>query len=499
MIFLSYRRVDARGWARGIYESLCHVFGSSAVFMDVDGLSILLGDDFPLRIRDALDRCTVLLVLIGPDWTRLRRKGRRRIDCDDDWVRSEVAQGLRGNALVIPVLLGDAKHPAGDQLPEDLSALSHRESVALRDRCWHQDLDQLIERVAQRVPPDAVGEAALGVRHWCRLARLHPDLLQAIGAWREVIEDIALQLTQLRARKSIHDSLHRLEDLCLKPLSAAPGTLHLGQLAADLQGARAHIERELDGSGLPLQVKDTVRHRLADSSDALAALMALPEGQDRVQPAQHAVEALVQALSWSLSFVNVFIDDSAQRLRLIRFIEILDRFQSRLDGDTFAADRLRLQRSARTFQELSLELDWRIAGHGILQEIDDHLRAVIDGRASLGAGDAGGPPSEWTSVRRVLTDLAQSSDPAKRGVRDAMAARPDEPTRQVCERLAAIDGRMREPSISRADAVGLIEQVFPWTTERFNEADLRLRQICERMADLGGSFSDALDRLGDAT
>ena len=62
-VFISYRRDDAAGYARAIYEELTERFSPDRVFMDVDAIEPGLA--FDEVIRNAVGQCEVLLVLIG--------------------------------------------------------------------------------------------------------------------------------------------------------------------------------------------------------------------------------------------------------------------------------------------------------------------------------------------------------------------------------------------------------------------------------------------------
>ena len=126
LIFISYRRVDTKAWANHLLDDLRRRFGSARVFMDIRG-GIRGGDDFERVLRDALERCKVLLAVIGPHWTTCQRSdGRLRLCGDDDWVRRELATALERGIVVVPVLFGREGLPAAGELPPDLQALLRR-------------------------------------------------------------------------------------------------------------------------------------------------------------------------------------------------------------------------------------------------------------------------------------------------------------------------------------------------------------------------------------
>src|SRR5262245_3935322 len=60
-IFISYRREDVPGDARGIRDALSAKFGRVNVFMDVDNL--LPGRRFDVELAKALDACDVLIAV----------------------------------------------------------------------------------------------------------------------------------------------------------------------------------------------------------------------------------------------------------------------------------------------------------------------------------------------------------------------------------------------------------------------------------------------------
>jgi hypothetical protein len=143
-IFISYRREDTAVAVGRLAEDLRRHFSREQVFQDF--ASIDPGADFTRAVRKALETCAALLVVIGPRWlTATDRQGRRRLALADDWVRHEVAEGLkRPEVRVFPVLL-DTDMPSTAQLPEPLRALTRRQAVPLTARHWASDVAQLVE------------------------------------------------------------------------------------------------------------------------------------------------------------------------------------------------------------------------------------------------------------------------------------------------------------------------------------------------------------------
>ncbi len=129
--------------------------------MDVE--AIALGMDFVEAIENSLADCGALLVLIGKDWANCKDPaGVRRLEKDDDFVRTEVAKALERKIRVIPVLVKGAPMPKVEDLPEDLKSLTRRQASELRHERWDPDVEHLastlekilaIKRIDKNVPP----------------------------------------------------------------------------------------------------------------------------------------------------------------------------------------------------------------------------------------------------------------------------------------------------------------------------------------------------------
>ena len=144
-IFISYRRSDSQPLADRIYDRLVHRFGRDHVFKDVD--SIKPGENFAVRLDEAITSCKVALIVIGPTWVEVKNPdGTRRLDDPKDYVRREVEAALRRRGVqVIPVLVDGASVPSSSQLPSTLQKLPQNNvSLVGHDPRFHSDLDRLI-------------------------------------------------------------------------------------------------------------------------------------------------------------------------------------------------------------------------------------------------------------------------------------------------------------------------------------------------------------------
>ena len=119
-IFISYRQADAKAWAISLRDDLAEVFGADQVYLDKDTQH---AGNWREQIQRALDRCKVVLVVIGPRWLTIAdEQNRPRIHLADDVHRQEIAFALsRSDLTVIPVLVDEAPLPRAEQLPAGLA------------------------------------------------------------------------------------------------------------------------------------------------------------------------------------------------------------------------------------------------------------------------------------------------------------------------------------------------------------------------------------------
>ena len=176
-IFISYRRADSGGWARSLHDHLEERLGTGRSFRDV---AMEAGVDFHEHVESLLDRCDVLLAVIGRRWASITdADGRRRLDDPGDLVaaRSRGRWSAR-TSRSSPCWSDGAKMPAEHDLPPDLAPLTRRQAVELTDARWEYDVDKLTQRLR-----DLVGEKPHGP-WWRALARAGGDTVVAalVGA-----------------------------------------------------------------------------------------------------------------------------------------------------------------------------------------------------------------------------------------------------------------------------------------------------------------------------
>ena len=112
-IFINYRQADEHSlvssilYDRIIKELNCDVF--------LDKSEIGVGDFIHVEINLNLDQSKILIVLIGSRWLSILKE--RETDQKKDWVRWEIAEAIRNNKTIIPILINDTQKPQKEDLP----------------------------------------------------------------------------------------------------------------------------------------------------------------------------------------------------------------------------------------------------------------------------------------------------------------------------------------------------------------------------------------------
>lgn len=154
-VFISYRREESQDITGRIYDRLVESFSAANVFKDVD--NIPLGSDFRRILDDAIAQASAVLVVIGPKWLcSLDADGARRLDNPTDFVRLEVEAALRKELPIVPVLVGHARMPTADELPQSLQELPYRHGLSVRpDPDFNHDVERLTSALDQWVDRSA--------------------------------------------------------------------------------------------------------------------------------------------------------------------------------------------------------------------------------------------------------------------------------------------------------------------------------------------------------
>lgn len=236
MVFISYRRDDSGGHVGRLYDALSARLGRQRIFFDID--HIAPGQDFVQVLESSLSRSAVMLVVIGKRWAGSGKIGARRIDHPGDFVRLEVATGLRRPELrVIPVLIQGAKMPGAGSLPDELKDLSRRNAIELSDLRWKEDVARLIAGLEGAAPSG--GPRTVTLPGWLTKARTMP----ALPPWSKWVAEAAytkLPPAGKSATRALPDSFVDLPDAIAAAREAGMfGQLRLARLSPSTSGSRS--------------------------------------------------------------------------------------------------------------------------------------------------------------------------------------------------------------------------------------------------------------------
>ncbi|HEU5345806.1 MAG TPA: toll/interleukin-1 receptor domain-containing protein [Ktedonobacterales bacterium] len=134
-VFISYRRDDAADLAGRIRDRMIQNWRLSKenVFMDIDNIKV--GADFMQVIERTIRECQAMVILISPSWlAQVNKPG-------VSYVRVEAELAIRFRLRLIPILVGGAKLPGADQLPESLRPLTNLNIRPVRPDAFDFDLD----------------------------------------------------------------------------------------------------------------------------------------------------------------------------------------------------------------------------------------------------------------------------------------------------------------------------------------------------------------------
>ena len=201
-IFISYRREDA-GFAVDQVHGALKPYAASAddIFVDVD--NIPPGVDFVEHLNKYVDQCDVMLVAIGVNWLRaVDASGARRLDDREDFVRIEIETALARGIPVVPLLLGGAKLPGEEELPESLRPLIRKQAVEIPRGGVQPAIDRMMRGLGIE-PVKTVG----GLPGW--LVPLAAVLVLAAGGfglWQSGVLDPADQPVEVAAVETDDDA-----------------------------------------------------------------------------------------------------------------------------------------------------------------------------------------------------------------------------------------------------------------------------------------------------
>jgi len=127
--------------------------------MDINAIG--LGEDFVRAIEATLEKCVVLIAVIGTNWlTSKDDQGARRLDNPLDFVRMEVRSALKRHICVIPVLMDGALMPREFELPGDLKPLVRLNALPITDTSFEDGCQRLVAAIKKVLQNVAVSTPA---------------------------------------------------------------------------------------------------------------------------------------------------------------------------------------------------------------------------------------------------------------------------------------------------------------------------------------------------
>ena len=210
-VFISYRRADSSAAARWLFSAIQRTFGPDSVFMDTEAIRV--SAEWPKAILSGLERATHLIAVVGPYWLRVTDDfGRRRIDRDDDWVKTEISHAIEHQKRILPIVLTKDGLPRAEALPDDIQKLAYIQSFELRDDRWESDLNLLLRELEGQGFRRTTVSA---VRYPCprvSITEIPQDefaaILKSLPGWTEEVSPLPGQepLKQVELRKAFEFS-----------------------------------------------------------------------------------------------------------------------------------------------------------------------------------------------------------------------------------------------------------------------------------------------------
>lgn len=146
-VFISYRRVDGRDYARNILQSL-KLLGYPKVFFDYNSLR---DGVFNTQIIDAIYSCKDFILVISP--LALKNCSRK-----SDWVALEIRKAIKYHKKIIPVVIEDTFMGWPEDFPSDLAQIKQLQFHKLMTDEYFEDS---MERLSQRLETVATEAVSL--------------------------------------------------------------------------------------------------------------------------------------------------------------------------------------------------------------------------------------------------------------------------------------------------------------------------------------------------
>jgi tetratricopeptide (TPR) repeat protein len=279
-VFINYRRDDTGEVAKSLTTELEQRFGTKALFVDK---SVPPGESWRTAMREAIQRSTVFLVLIGKSWLRGRGMWPARLDNPGDLVRQEIEFALTNNKVVVPVLVDEVSFPDSSQLPESLRDIVRWQAISLHSETWAKDIEVVVKVLESngfrlQEPP------ATSLREQSDLAAARTNYAESLAVMRRLAEhdpsnadlqrDLSLNLDR------VGDTLREQGDLG-GALAVYRESLEVRRRLTEADPSNLEWQRDLsvslDSVGQLLHYQGDLPGALAHYSESLALIRHLVE------------------------------------------------------------------------------------------------------------------------------------------------------------------------------------------------------------------------------
>ena len=142
-LFINYRVEDSAQGAARLAADLKRCLASHEVFIDENNLKI--GTERRVELEQAVDVSAAMLVLMGPEWSKILQERRDTLERVTDYVLMEIRRGLKKGVRIIPVLFDGATLPSQDLLRTfEVDAIRFNQCAHLHRRTWNADVERIV-------------------------------------------------------------------------------------------------------------------------------------------------------------------------------------------------------------------------------------------------------------------------------------------------------------------------------------------------------------------
>lgn len=162
-VFINYRRGASNHAVHRLASLLAghldtpldRLLGRSRIFIDLRGIGGF--SDWLTVLNDEVAGSKVMVSVIGHDWADASHEdGKRRLDKENDFVRSEIEQAIYRYIPVLPVLLDGVSLRPKAKLPTGMHGLLRLQAMPLRTAEFERDAKEIARRIDELIPPPGV-------------------------------------------------------------------------------------------------------------------------------------------------------------------------------------------------------------------------------------------------------------------------------------------------------------------------------------------------------